>query len=351
MTHTNRELVDLGDLDELVRHVDRLCEGQGWDDLEDLRHRCRAAVERGRQLWPIASLVEYRLALRAPAPWAAVVLTGDTGIWALGPLAEVAASTHTFAELAPHLPVGPAASVTAHERVVRGEDLTGAHLDQWRHLVHDDGLPLVLQSWEPSYPVATYRDSAAEFPAPDPPPSSSLVALPANTAPVGSTSPITLPDDGATAALRELTAGWSVGWSAGMPAKVAAVDGDVTVAIAAVCPTADATAGIAAADALALMAWAAASGGDSGRRRGMARGRFDAWWTVTALGGCDDDWPLDPDEVGEIANSLVWCVFTDRSAVPGWNLRLAVHDPEDGLAWAIDAAGGPQRQHPAPSGP
>ena len=45
------------------------------------------------------------------------------GRFALGPLSEVAASTHTWAELAPHAPPGPLAAVTAHERVVRGEDL------------------------------------------------------------------------------------------------------------------------------------------------------------------------------------------------------------------------------------
>jgi hypothetical protein len=118
------------------------------------------------------------------------------------------------------------------------------------------------------------------------------------------------------------------------------VNGEATVAIAAVCPDASAMAPVTAADALAIMAWAAASGGATGRRRGMARGRFDAWWTVAALGGCDDDWPLDPDEMGEVAASLDWWVFTNPSAPAGWNLRLAVADPVDGLAWAIDAAAG-----------
>ncbi len=386
MDPTTQELIDSGDLDELVRHVDRLCETRAWDDLEDLRHRCRAALDRGRQLWPISSLAEYRLALRAPAPWAAGVLTGDTGVWALGPLAEVAASTHTFAELAPHLPMGPAASVTAHERVVRGEDLTAHQHDAWRHLIHDDGLPLCLQPWEPAYPVATYRDSTAEFPAPDPPPSSSYVpvqpgspttpdnpATPdspatqgraaagatkgsagtssaetgsAREASTGKASPSEastspggeLAHDAATAALRELTAGWSTGWEAGSPARVAVVDGGPAHAIAAVCPDADTMAPITADQAMAVMAWAAASGGATGRRRGMARGRFDAWWTVAALGGCDDDWPLDPNEVGDIATSLDWWVFGHRSVATGWSLRLAVADPVDGLAWAIDAA-------------
>ena len=64
----NEQLVELGDLDELVRQVDRLGDAEDWDGLVDLRDRCRRALERGRQLWPAASLAEYRLALDAPGP-------------------------------------------------------------------------------------------------------------------------------------------------------------------------------------------------------------------------------------------------------------------------------------------
>src|SRR5207253_4563968 len=112
-----------GDLDELVRHVDRLCDAEDWDGLVDLRDRCRRALERGKQLWPAASLAEYRLALDAPGPWAAAVLVPGAGRFALGPLSEVTASTHTWAELAPHVPPGPLAAVPANERVVRGGGL------------------------------------------------------------------------------------------------------------------------------------------------------------------------------------------------------------------------------------
>ena len=65
------ELVERGDLDDLTRRVDRLCHEERWDDLVDLRQRCRAALQRGRQLWPVASYIEFRLALDAPGPWAA----------------------------------------------------------------------------------------------------------------------------------------------------------------------------------------------------------------------------------------------------------------------------------------
>ena len=55
-----------GDLDELVRHVDRLCSTREWDELVRLRDKAKAAIERGHQLWPAASWAEYRLALEAP---------------------------------------------------------------------------------------------------------------------------------------------------------------------------------------------------------------------------------------------------------------------------------------------
>jgi len=90
----NEQLVDLGDLDELVRQVDRLADAGDWSGLVDLRDRCRRALERGRQLWPAASLADYRLSLDAPGRWAASVLVPDAGRFALGPLSEVAASTH-----------------------------------------------------------------------------------------------------------------------------------------------------------------------------------------------------------------------------------------------------------------
>src|SRR5437870_1940030 len=116
-------LIELGDLDELTRHVERLCDAGDWNGLVELRERARAALQRGKQLWPAASLAEYRLALEAPGPWAASVLVPGAGRFALGPLPEVAASRHPWSELAPHVPPGPLAAVTAHERVVRGEDL------------------------------------------------------------------------------------------------------------------------------------------------------------------------------------------------------------------------------------
>jgi hypothetical protein len=338
----SNRLVAEGNVDELVRHVDRLCEQRSWDHLERLRHNCRRAFERGHQLWPIATLIEYRLALRAPAPWAATVVNDGSGTLALGPLAEVAASTHTFAELAPHLAAGPQASVVAHERIVRGEDVSAwgrdpavdptVHraVDPGTHpLIADDGVPWRIEAWEPRYPLAIYTDTAATFDGPPPVTCTELLtAAPATL----------LGADGATRALRELMSGWPMDGDAGV--AVVAVEGDAAGAVAAIAPPGTHMGPMDPGVALATMAWAAAGGGGAGRRRGMARGRFDALWALAAVGGCDDDWPLEPDELGAIAGELNWWSFVLPGPTGGFALNLAVEDPGDGLAWAIAATSG-----------
>src|SRR5919107_1465136 len=120
------ELVELGDPAELLRAVDGLCASRDWAGLVDLRRRLEEAVERGRPLWPVTTYVEYRLALDGPAAEAASVLRPGAARFALGPLTEVAATTHTFAELAPHLAVPAVARAGAPDRGLPGGDLPGA---------------------------------------------------------------------------------------------------------------------------------------------------------------------------------------------------------------------------------
>jgi len=315
-------LVEEGDLDELVRLVDRLCSTREWDGLVEVRDRCRWALERGKQLWPAASLAEYRLALEAPGEWAAGVVVEGAGRFALGPLPEVAASTHTWAELGPHLASGPLAAITAHERVVRAEDLRDAPgIDESVLEV-----PLALCSWEPSYPVAEYRPHDAEFPMP---PDVEL-------APITLRPGTTIDDTATTAALLSLTSRWTI--ESDGRADAVAVRGDAVAAIAALGVRRARATEVDGATAMAHMAWAAASGGAHGRRRGMASGRFDAWWAVVALAGALDDWPLPPHEVGEAASSLRWFVWDAFEPKTGWWLRLAVEDPDEGLAWAVAAS-------------
>ena len=316
------ELVELGDLDELTRMVDRLCRAQDWDGLLELRDRCRAALQRGKQLWPVAAHAEYRTALQAPAPWAAHVLEPGAGRFALGPLTEVAASTHTWAELGPHVTPGPLAALTAHERVVRGEDLRGGRHPDTAVL----DLPLSLQPWEPIYPVAEYHPEEAHFPSPSLP-SLRPVRLPSSVEPVD--------DRQSCDALVELAAAWAT--ESNGRVEAVAVRGDGPAAVAALGPRSARMAEISVADALAHLAWAGANGGAHGRRRGMAAGRFGAWWALASIGDLLDHWPVPADELAEVSSSLRWYAWDAGEPLTGWSLRLVAEDPYDKLAWAVSA--------------
>lgn len=316
------ELVELGDVDELVRQVDRLCARRDWEGLVRLRDLCRAALERGRQLWPVASHAEYRLALEAPGPWAGPVVEPGAGHLALGPLPEVVAATHTWAELADHLPAGPTRTLVAHERVVRGEDLRADPRLDRRVL----DLPARLEPWEPSYALAEYEAHRARFPPPDLPPREE-VRLPA---PAARTD-----DPDTTAALLALTRAWTA--QSNGRAEAVAVTGDALGAIAALGPPRARVARLDPPTAMAWMAWAAAGGGAHGRRRGAATGRFDAWWALAALAGLLEDWPPAPEELGEAAAELSWFAWDAWEPDTGWRFNLAVEDPADGLAWAAAA--------------
>jgi len=307
------------ELDELIREIDNLASGRDWDGLRALRDRARAAHERGKQHWPAAAHAEYRLALEAPGEHAGTVIVEGAGRFALGPLSEVAASTHTWAELAPHIPEGPLRSITAHERVVRGDDVCGdARVDP---LVLP--LPLALEVWEPLYPLATYEPDKAHFPAPVLP---ALTRVDLPVAPFESTA-----DADEVLALRALVATWLT--DSNGHADAVGVEGSAQRAIAALGVTDARVAPVSPAEAMALMAWAGASGGAAGRRRGMAWGRFVAWECAAELAGVDIE-----DDIGGAADELRWCVWDTGVVDTGWTLRLAVEDPEAGCAWALSAA-------------
>lgn len=321
-TSDSSRLVEIGDLDELLRHIDRLVEDRDWAGLLDLRDRCRAALERGKQLWPAASHAEYRLALEGPAEWAGRVLVEGTGYFALGPLTEVAASTHTWQELSPYVPAGPRRTISAHERVIRGEDLSeDDSLDP-----HVLDLPSRLHHWEPSYPLATYRPYEADFPSP-------AVPVP---------RPVELPQPGPVLdepdlvhALVDLARIWTT--QSNGRAEALVVEGDALRAIASLGPPVARAARIDPAEALAVMAWTAASSGAHGRRAGMATGRFAALWTLATIAGLAHEWPVPGDELRRAAAELDWWVWDADEPATGWQCQLAVADPADGLACALVA--------------
>jgi Family of unknown function (DUF6183) len=314
-------LIDHNNPDELVLFVDRLTGAGDWAGLLTVMEACRAAASTGRQLWPVASLAQYRLALRAPGQWAAEVLREGFGWFALGPLSEVAASTHAWIELSPWLEPGPVGAYVAHERVLHGEDLRDADADATAVLE----LPLVLEPWEGPYALPIYLDDKAKF---DPPPSpvAAPVALP------GADAPQIDGDDGAMA-LAELVGHW-VSQSDGR-VEVRCVHGDHLAAITALGVPRARVEEIDVGRAFAWMAWGAASGGAHGRRRGGAAGRFNAWWVATMLAGLE--WPPEPAVLGEVAGELKWFWWDPSAPRSVWQLHLAVWDEADDVAWALSA--------------
>jgi hypothetical protein len=316
-----RDLIESSDLDGLVRFVDGLVTTADWDGLVAVRDGCLEAVKRGKQLWGAAQFAEYRMALDAPAPLAGSVVRSGAGRFSVGPLWEVAASTHTWDELAAHLEDPATRAYAAHERVIRGDHLEGAEID-----VQVVDLPLTLAPWEPRYPVAVYRPDGADFPEHELPDLEWLdLAGPA----LGGWS------DEPLDALLELVKPW-VNESSGR-AEGRAVEGTAHQAIRALGPHRVRAVDVTLADAVAIMAWAGASGGAYGRRRGSPVGRSGAWWALATLVGMEDEWPPDAAALGAEAAGLRFVAWDPGDRVGGWNLHLAVEDPGDGLAWAVTA--------------
>jgi hypothetical protein len=315
------ELVEDANPAALLPAVDRLCAGQDWEGLARLRGLLEEAVERGKPLWPVRTYVDYRIALQAPGPQAAAVLQPGSGRFALGPLTEVAAATHRWDELGPYLRDPGVAGAVAQERVLRGEDLRGAPGTRPEVLE----LPLVLAGWEPAYPLATYHASELEVPDPGAEP----VAMASSS---GSPAP-PLRRPALVRALTGLVEVWTT--ESNGVARAVVVRGGPAAAVASLGVPEHRLGRVDTARALARMAWAAASGGAYGVRRGAALGRFDAWWAAAALAGLE--WPPDPDELGAALARLTWWCWDNRMPASGWQLRLAVADPAAGWAAALDA--------------
>jgi len=270
----------------------------------------------------VAQYAEYRIALEAPGEHAASVLEPGAARFALGPLTEVAASTHTWRELADHLDIPVVAATVAQERVLRGEDLRGDE----RARPDELELPLHLTSWEPDYALPVYR--ADELLQDGPPlPVAAPRAVDAPPA-----SPVE--DDALERAATELVTPWveqSGGWC-----HVAAGAGDAPGAVAALVPGAVRLTPLTLQEAFARLVWVASSGGVHGRRRGGAAGRSHAFWFGHML--TQVRYGAAADELGERLSELEWYLFDEGSEETGWRLRLAVADPRSGRSVAIDAA-------------
>lgn len=313
-------LIESSDLDGLVRLVQRLASDAAWDEIVDMRDRCREAVERGKQVWGPAAYAEYRLALDAPASFAGPVVDESRGRFSLGPLWEVAASTHTWLDLEPYLTRPTVRTLAAHERAIRGEAPPASAIESQ---ILD--VPLRLEPWEPTYPVAVYQDDHADFP------ESQASDLGWQDLP----DPLERePHGGPGEALLDLVRPW---WedSSGK-AQVVCVRGGALEAVRTLGPHRARIAAVPLAEALAAMTWAGAGGGAYGRRRGSPIGRAGTWWLLAELLGYEDV-PADGTELGPEAAELRWYRWDPGDSVGGWALHLAVEDEVEGLAWAVSA--------------
>jgi hypothetical protein len=139
-------------------------------------------------------------------------------------------------------------------------------------------------------------------------------------------------DPDSLSALRDLVRPWTTGSNG--RCDVVAVDGDRGSAIAALGVPRARVAELDPPNAMAWLAWASASGGAHGRRRGAAAGRAAAWWVVATLG---DVTPGDQAATATTVARLRWWWWDAAEPPAGWELRVAVEDPAEGLAWAIAA--------------
>jgi len=314
------QLIRRADLDELVRHVDATCSARDWDHLVDIRDAARSAVSTGRQLWPIATLANYRLALWAPAEQAVRALDDTARTFMPGPVSEIIAVYHRWEDLDEHLADGHDRSLVAHERAIRGDTIS-------EHETSVLELPFELQSWEPHYELASYNDDGVDFPTPELP-------APRESITTSAVSPIDDPDT--TTAFRRLVEAWTS--QSNGSASIAVVEGGLEEALGALNINSARIAVVSPQEALSLLAWAGASGGAHGKRKGVATGRSDAWWFLATFTGLAEDWPCDADELGEVIESLQYFVFeNDDSRNAGWNLELVICDPDEGLSVALRA--------------
>jgi hypothetical protein len=323
-------LIHAVDLDGLVRLIDARTASRDWAGLDRVRRRCAAATRAtGRQLWPAATLAEYRLALWSPPEWVTTVLDGEAGRFTLGPLSEVAAVHHTWAELAPHLEPNPVALYVAHERAIRGEPIDPATVVALPPVLD---IPPVPRRWEPTYPVSTYTDAGAEHA--EPPHTGALTAV--DLPDPDAARARVIDDDATELAVRQLLDTWT-SESTGR-AECVCVEGAAPDALAALGAASARAVAVPATEAIAWIAWAGASGGAHGRRRGMASGRFSAWWLLAALGDLHDDWPPSDASFEDLLADLVWYRWDAHEPPGGWRLQLAVEHRGEGIAWAINAS-------------
>lgn len=313
------ELVYRGDLDELVRAVDAAANRGDVDEVVALRRACLDAVEfSGRQLWGPAAYAAYRLALDGPSDVAVQMVVEAEDRHMLGPLTEVVAQHHDWADLRDRVPPGPVRGTVAVERVLRGEDLRDDPTAEVHHL----DVPAHWCAWEGPRPRLEYRPGEVLAPAPQP----RVTGDDARAVEAGDA----IDDPDLVQTIEALVAPWATSPDARI--AVAVVDGPAAGAVGAVAPGA-VVKPIGLPDAVAAMTWAASSGGAARRRRGGAAGRSATWWALRTLVAHEPASPVE-DLVADLGDWSWWRFGGVEE--DGWWLRLAA-EHVDGWSLAIDA--------------
>lgn len=311
------ELIQRADLDGLVRHVDDTCSARDWDHLLRIRNEARAAVSAGRQLWPIATLANHRLALWAPAHLAARALDDTARTFMPGPVSEILAVHHAWHELEPHLEHGHDRSLVAYERALRGDGIDPRE-PALLEIPHEPGV------WEPDYQLATYNDDGVVDEMPQ---------LDVDWQPWEPQHAEALDDD-TTVEFARMMSPWTA-QSEGT-ARAVVVEGEVAETLGALGLTDPRVSPLDPGDAVRWLAWAAASGGAHGKRRGAATGRSEALWLLSVFTGLSDEWPGSFDDLGNVVDSIDWFAFESPDHPDrGWWLQLIAVDPDEGLSLGL----------------
>ena len=319
VSESQYDLINSADLDGLVRLIDDYCETRSWHDLLGLRDACKAAVANGRQVWPASTLAEYRLALLAPAEIAVQVVDEEAGRFTMGPLTEVIAQNHQWSELSEFLEPSPTSTYIAYECAIRGQKVDSELFPALES-------PCSLLPLETNYALAEYHDNEAKFPTPAIPEMGNAIVIPVSSANV-------VHDSEASTAFHQLVNAWTTQSNGEL--RLSCVEGSVLDALSTLNTQEARLSLLTSGEALAWLAWAGASGGAHGRRRGNALGRDAAWWTIAALTEQIPRWPLNNEELETAVNSLQWFWWDANEPTTGWNVRLCVHHGDRNRSWAF----------------
>ena len=328
-TRCSTGLIHRADLDGLVRLVDDCCatarlgRGCGACATRPATPSAPGASCGRRRRWPSTAWRCWRRRRGRPA-----CSTRDRGRFSIGPLTEVVAQHHTWAELAPPARARAAAAFVAHERALRGEAIepatTAALPDVLELPVRARGVGAGLRAGRPT------PTTAASSRRPTPPgPLADVDAAGRRRRPRSTTTPSSSPCASSSRRGRRRRTG-------GPTSSPSRVTRPGRVRALGVAPGP-----LGAADAGRGRRLAGLGGRQRRRPRPAARcGRRPLRRAVAAS-------PRSPtrsttgrsplDELGELAGELRWWWWDAHEPATGWQLQLAVEDPAEGLAWAISA--------------